>query len=480
MSPAARTSHSPPSMHEDEPAGTGLQSRSRNARAQARHRAKRKKYIETLEETVKRLQSIVDAAGLDPNAFPPPMPSAHVHSHPYLRELQDDNARLRREADALRVQIAALTAHVSAGGSSHVTPSLPLHYAPSPPGSDAHTPPPHSERDHKKRKMSVERDHGPLYLASASDSHPQGRTSPASASTSSLATTSSSIHTQTGSTSASSLSMLSPLQQQVVYNSLFSGLGSGANSTPSVSTGTSSQPSHASRPASPPAVSTFAQLPTTSLLATSLYPLLTLGIAGGAVSGELGAAAWNAFQQSQLAQQGLSGGQQQPHPSLAGLSQLSHQNLGQQSHSLGQGLPGLHNPPSFMSHSQPMSTLSSNLESASGLPASLPRMDSSSTPSGLRIDSPSGLPQSLESMRTSSPGTGTSSPPRFDTSRFESSARFDPPTGTSLFDSPTNSPHLITGTPGFASSNSSTSGLPVRHIPEGRRSSGSSRRDDVP
>ncbi|CAE6477478.1 unnamed protein product [Rhizoctonia solani] len=166
MSPAARMSHSPPSTHEDEPTGTGLQSRSRNARAQARHRAKRKKYIETLEETVKRLQTIVDAAGLDPNAFPPPMPSAHVHSHPYLRELQDDNARLRREADALRVQIAALTAHVSAG--SHVTSSLPMHYAPSPPPSDAHTPPPNSERDSKKRRMSAERDHAPLYLASAS------------------------------------------------------------------------------------------------------------------------------------------------------------------------------------------------------------------------------------------------------------------------------------------------------------------------
>ncbi|KAF8685173.1 hypothetical protein RHS04_00856 [Rhizoctonia solani] len=481
MSPAARMSHSPPSTHEDEPTGTGLQSRSRNARAQARHRAKRKKYIETLEETVKRLQTIVDAAGLDPNAFPPPMPSAHVHSHPYLRELQDDNARLRREADALRVQIAALTAHVSAG--SHVTSSLPMHYAPSPPPSDAHTPPPNSERDSKKRRMSAERDHAPFYFIQ--DSHPQGRTSPASASTSSLATTNSSIHTQTATTSGSSLSMLSPLQQQVVYNSLFSGLGSGANSTPSVSTGSSSQPSHASRPTSPPVpVSTFAQLPaTTSLLATSLYPLLTLGIAGGAVSGELGAAAWNAFQQSQLAQQNASNGQQS-HSSLAGLSQMGHQtsglsqNMGQPS--LGQGLPGLHNPnpPSFMTHSQPMSTLSSGLESASGLP----------TAAGLsRMDSPSGLPQSLESMRTSSPNTGSSSPPRFDPSRFESSARFDPPasasrfeSSSSLFDPPVNSPHMLTGTPpGFGSSNSSTPGLPVRHIPEARRSSGSSRRDDV-
>ncbi|KAG9128032.1 hypothetical protein FRC07_005899, partial [Ceratobasidium sp. 392] len=102
--------------------------------------------------------------------------------------------------------------------------------------------------------------------------------------------------------SHSSLSMLPPsslalAQQQAAYNSLFS-LGS------SSSIGSQHQLSQSHpRAGSPPVpVSTYANLPSSSLLATSLYPLLTLGIAGGAVSGELGAAAWNAYQQSQMAQ----------------------------------------------------------------------------------------------------------------------------------------------------------------------------------
>ncbi|KAG8731999.1 hypothetical protein FRC12_019479, partial [Ceratobasidium sp. 428] len=76
-------------------------------------------------------------------------------------------------------------------------------------------------------------------------------------------------------------------------------------------------------------------LPSSSLLATSLYPLLTLGIAGGAVSGELGAAAWNAFQQSQMAQAQAGSSQMHPPPNLH------------------------HHPSSYLSQSQPMSTLSS-------------------------------------------------------------------------------------------------------------------------
>jgi hypothetical protein len=69
--------------------------RSRNAKAQARHRAKRKAYIEHLEQSVARLQAIV---GL-PSADPADSPLAR------LRELENENARLRAENAALHRQL---------------------------------------------------------------------------------------------------------------------------------------------------------------------------------------------------------------------------------------------------------------------------------------------------------------------------------------------------------------------------------------
>ncbi|KAG9088521.1 hypothetical protein FS749_002099 [Ceratobasidium sp. UAMH 11750] len=145
MPPPARTSHSPVS-HDEEHTGTGLHSRSRNARAQARHRAKRKAYIENLEANVKRLQAIVDANGLDPTAPPPPPPAHAPHPHPYvIHELQAANDRLRREADEMRVQLEALmSAHVAG---AHVTP-----------------PPPASPPPDKKRRTSAERERASIYL----------------------------------------------------------------------------------------------------------------------------------------------------------------------------------------------------------------------------------------------------------------------------------------------------------------------------
>lgn len=97
--------------------------RSRNAKAQARHRAKRKAYINhvrapglllfpartgcrvltlsrlQLEATVARLQALV---GL-PSADSSTTPSAALVK---VRELEDENARLRSENDALRNQVA--------------------------------------------------------------------------------------------------------------------------------------------------------------------------------------------------------------------------------------------------------------------------------------------------------------------------------------------------------------------------------------
>ncbi|KAH7883095.1 hypothetical protein F5I97DRAFT_177690 [Phlebopus sp. FC_14] len=68
--------------------------RSRNAKAQARHRAKRKAYIEQLEQTVTKLQT---ALGFTPDqvaALPPPLVK--------IRELEQENARLQKENDEMR------------------------------------------------------------------------------------------------------------------------------------------------------------------------------------------------------------------------------------------------------------------------------------------------------------------------------------------------------------------------------------------
>jgi len=71
--------------------------RSRNAKAQARHRAKRKAYIEQLEQTVTKLQT---ALGLTPDQFAVlPSPLAKI------RDLEQENARLQKENDELRRMI---------------------------------------------------------------------------------------------------------------------------------------------------------------------------------------------------------------------------------------------------------------------------------------------------------------------------------------------------------------------------------------
>ncbi|KAG6331439.1 hypothetical protein ID866_7652 [Astraeus odoratus] len=68
--------------------------RSRNAKAQARHRAKRKAYIEQLEQTVTKLQT---ALGFTPDqvaALPPPLVK--------IRELEQENNRLLKENEEMR------------------------------------------------------------------------------------------------------------------------------------------------------------------------------------------------------------------------------------------------------------------------------------------------------------------------------------------------------------------------------------------
>ncbi|KAJ1300819.1 hypothetical protein OPQ81_002459 [Rhizoctonia solani] len=124
------------------PPGSTRETRSlsRNAQAQARLRARRKVYVESLEAKVKRLQTIVDAIALNPgrahaaasagassphllspfNGSPetpssdPPV-ALQQPSEVLVHQLQADNARLRRERDALQVQIDALIGYISRG-----------------------------------------------------------------------------------------------------------------------------------------------------------------------------------------------------------------------------------------------------------------------------------------------------------------------------------------------------------------------------
>ncbi|KAJ7255815.1 hypothetical protein B0H12DRAFT_1112948 [Mycena haematopus] len=74
--------------------------RSRNAKAQARHRAKRKAYIEELEETVTKLQSALGQFNLEHtmSVLPPPLAK--------IRELEQENARLQKQNDELQRLLA--------------------------------------------------------------------------------------------------------------------------------------------------------------------------------------------------------------------------------------------------------------------------------------------------------------------------------------------------------------------------------------
>lgn len=101
--------------------------RSRNAKAQARHRAKRKAYIEQLEQTVTKLQTALGYSPEQVAALPPPLVK--------IRELEQEITRLNRENEELRRM-------VQDSGRSHRT-SLPA----------LHDPRVH-DRDLKRRKMT--------------------------------------------------------------------------------------------------------------------------------------------------------------------------------------------------------------------------------------------------------------------------------------------------------------------------------------
>ncbi|KAJ3982952.1 hypothetical protein F5890DRAFT_280324 [Lentinula detonsa] len=91
--------------------------RSRNAKAQARHRAKRKAYIEQLEQTVTKLQTAMGVTPEQVAALPPPLAK--------IRELEQENARLAKENDELRRLLTdsgiSITGPNSSNGGNYIT-----------------------------------------------------------------------------------------------------------------------------------------------------------------------------------------------------------------------------------------------------------------------------------------------------------------------------------------------------------------------
>ncbi|KAI1783631.1 hypothetical protein LXA43DRAFT_851647, partial [Ganoderma leucocontextum] len=67
--------------------------------AQVRHRAKRKAYVQHLEETVAKLQSVLALSPDQVTAIPPPLTR--------MKELEQKNQLLRQEVDVLRRQLEA-------------------------------------------------------------------------------------------------------------------------------------------------------------------------------------------------------------------------------------------------------------------------------------------------------------------------------------------------------------------------------------
>ncbi|KAG9034367.1 hypothetical protein FS837_002226 [Tulasnella sp. UAMH 9824] len=99
--------------------------RSRNAKAQARHREKRKAYISHLEQSVASLKQQLASMGIS-GAIPAHALNGGTSSSPVsqsetdarLRELVEENERLKAEIQRLRARVESMGGSAASGGSS--------------------------------------------------------------------------------------------------------------------------------------------------------------------------------------------------------------------------------------------------------------------------------------------------------------------------------------------------------------------------
>ncbi|KAK7683585.1 hypothetical protein QCA50_013423 [Cerrena zonata] len=139
MTPLSSTSRSSPD-HQSSTSLADRPERSRNAKAQARHRAKRKAYIEQLEQTVTKLQYALAYTPEQIAALPPPLMR--------IRELEEKVGVLVRENEELRRQLEQRNADLRPDIARH--PSYRTSF------DDRH-----ADRDIKRRRTI---DHGELYV----------------------------------------------------------------------------------------------------------------------------------------------------------------------------------------------------------------------------------------------------------------------------------------------------------------------------